>query len=84
LKALELERIPGVTVLSTLLKKEFALSYRHYDTANIKYNHVMFDDKRLWICRLLTFFLSKDAVVVSIDESSFSTKLTTNSRWQPK
>ena len=84
LKAAGIEKPPSTWVLSTLMKKEFALSYKHFDSAKIKYNHAMFDDKRLWISRLIVYFLKQEVVIVSIDESSFSTKLTKNCRWQPK
>jgi hypothetical protein len=79
-----LARVPSKSLLTRMVKREFGLSFKHFNTAKIRYNHAAFDEKRLWISRLLTFLLSQDAVVVSIDESSFSTKIASNFRWQPK
>jgi hypothetical protein len=84
LKNSNLDRIPSLTVVSKLMKEHYALSYRHYDTAKIRYNHPAFDEKRLWVAKLVTYLLKSNAVVVSIDESSFCTKLPSSRRWQPK
>ena len=54
-----------------ILMEDFQLRFRAANAANIKYNDVSFDDKRVWVSRLLSQFLLAGVVVVSIDESSF-------------
>ena len=54
-----------------MLKKHFHLRYKFFDTAKIKYMDPAYNDKRMWISRLLAQFLHEGMVVISIDESGF-------------
>ena len=40
----------------------------------MKYTDPTFDEKRLWISRLLAQFIVEGAIIVSIDESSIRTQ----------
>jgi hypothetical protein len=50
-------RIPGRTTLALILKREFQLSFRSYNPARVKMCSSRFNEKRLWIARLLAFLL---------------------------
>ena len=41
------------------------------NTAKISYNDVEFDEKRVWVSRLLAQFMFSGVIIISIDESSF-------------
>ena len=41
------------------------------NTANLKYRDPTFNDKRLWVSRLLAQFLFEDALKITVDESDF-------------
>lgn len=57
--------------MQKILIQDFGLRYRATNAANIKYNDPDFDEKRLWVSRLLAQFMMAEVVIVSIDESSF-------------
>lgn len=63
--------IPSATAVQTILREKFGLKYRAANAANTKYNDTTYDEKRLWVSRLLAQFLMADVIVISIDESSF-------------
>ena len=69
--AQDLARCPSVSTVRQMLREDFQLRYRVANAAKIKYNDVSFDDKRVWVSRLLAQFLLSGVVIVSIDESSF-------------
>lgn len=55
--------------ISDILKKRFHLNYKKMNSAHFRYKDPVFNEKRLWVCRLLTQFLLDGAVIVSVDES---------------
>ena len=65
-----------------MLKRDFKLRYRLTNAASIKYNDTDYDEKRLWISRLLAQFMMADVVIVSIDESSFKQEGIPARYWQ--
>jgi hypothetical protein len=66
-----LPRCPCVSTVRKMLIRDFQLRFRAANAANIKYNDVGFDDKRVWVSRLLAQFMLSGVIIVSIDESSF-------------
>jgi hypothetical protein len=67
----ELLRYPCVSTVRKMLMVDFQLRFRAANAANIKYNDVSFDDKRIWVSRLLAQFMLSGVIIISIDESSF-------------
>ena len=76
-----LSRSPSTATVRRLLKKEFQLRYRVANAANIRYNDVSFDEKRVWVSRLLAQFMLSGVVIVSIDESSFKSDSVIRRYW---
>ena len=76
-------KCPSVSKIRKLLRDEFQLRYRVANAAKIKYNDVSYDDKRVWVSRLLSQFMVTDVVIVSIDESSFKQEGISKQYWQP-
>ena len=79
-----LPKVPSASTVTRMLHDRFGLSHRAFDSARLRFFQTKFNDKRLWTCRLLAQTLSEDYLVVSVDESSFSTCQTSRSKWQPK
>ena len=46
-------QVPGSGVIRTILKETFLLRYRSARGELYRYNDPRFDNKRLWVCRLL-------------------------------
>ena len=66
-----LVHVPSISSVRKILKEKFGMSFRCANAANIKYNDTSYDEKRVWVSRLLAQFLMADVVIISIDESSF-------------
>jgi hypothetical protein len=62
--AQDLARCPSVSTVRQMLREDFQLRYRVANAAKIKYNDVSFDDKRVWVSRLLAQFLLSGVVIV--------------------
>lgn len=71
-----------LNVISHILKNDFGLRYKHFDGALIKYKDPQFDEKRLWVSRILAQFIGDDALIISIDESNFRNDNIRQWRWQ--
>jgi hypothetical protein len=72
-----------VSNVRNMLRDDFQLRFRVANAAKIKYNDMSFDEKRVWISRLLAQFLMSGVIIVSIDESSFKKEGVTKQYWQP-
>ena len=55
--------------VSQVLRGDLHLRFRRYDSAMVRYQDPTFDNKRLWVSRLLAQFLIDGALIISIDES---------------
>ena len=64
------------------MKETFQLKYKSLEKANVKYRDPLYNEKRLWVSRLLAQFLIEDAVIVSIDESNFRHDALPLKQWQ--
>ena len=49
--------------------------------ANAKYRDPSFNDKRLWVSRLLAQLFLEDAVIISVDESNFRSDYLPTKQW---
>ena len=45
--------LPSISSVRKILKEKFGMSYRSANAANIKYNDTSYDEKRVWVSRLL-------------------------------
>jgi hypothetical protein len=64
--------------LAHILKTKFKLKYKKLEKSNIKYSDPLYNEKRLWVSKLLTMFLIEDAVIISVDESNFRSEVLMN------
>ena len=78
----QVQKLPCVTTINQVLRRNFKLRYRLTNAASIKYNDTDYDEKRRWISRLLAQFMMADVVIVSIDESSFKQEGIPARYWQ--
>ncbi len=66
-----IERPPSGVMISKLLHKKFNMRYGRLNPAVLRYRDPDFDEKRIWVCRLIAQFIYEGALVVSIDEANF-------------
>jgi len=75
-------RLPSRNEIADVLREEFRIRYHKLDGAVINYNDPLFDEKRLWACRLLSQFLLDGALVISVDESHIRSDKGKKYAWQ--
>jgi hypothetical protein len=61
---------------------QFQLNYIKVPPASARYDDPAFAEKRLWLSRILGSLLMKGMVIVSIDESSFKSRVGHSYRWR--
>jgi hypothetical protein len=64
------------------MKSKFNLKYKTLDKANTKYRDSAFNEKRIWISRLVAQLLNEDAIIICIDESNFRHDALPGKQWQ--
>ena len=64
------------------MKKTFHLKYSSLNKANLKYRDPTYNDKRIWVSRVLAQFLFEEALIISVDESNFRSDSLPNKQWQ--
>ena len=47
------EQVPSSTVMRRVMKETFQLKYKSLEKANVKYRDPLYNEKRLWVSRLL-------------------------------
>ena len=73
---------PNLGSISHILKNDFGLRYKSYNGAIVRYKDPEFNEKRLWVCRILSQFITDGALIISIDESNFRHDNTKQYQWQ--
>ena len=73
---------PCLSTIATILKHVFHLHYKKLNTANFKYRDPTYNEKRLWVSRMLAHFVLEDYVVISIDETNFRNDSTHQRQWE--
>ncbi len=53
LKELPEKQVPSAVVLRKMMKETFNLRYKSLEKANLKYRDPAYNEKRLWVSRLL-------------------------------
>jgi hypothetical protein len=81
LRSLDIDKLPSASTVRLILKNKFGLRFRSFDSATLKYSSCLYDEARVRASRLLTQFLQEEALVVCIDESSFSTNIKKGKHW---
>ena len=79
---LPLKLVPGLSTIKKIIKRTFHLKYASLNKANLKYRDPTYNEKRLWVSRLLTQFMFEEAIIISIDESNFRSDSVPNKQWQ--
>jgi len=72
----------AMTIISKMLRDIYHLDYKSLNTAMFRYRDPYYDEKRLWVSRLLAQFQLDDVLLISIDESGFRGDAALGKRWQ--
>lgn len=81
LQRLPRRQVPSQQTLLQIIKGTFHLRYGARPAAMPKYGDPMYNEKRLWVSRLLAQFLVENVVIVSIDECNFKSSNLTRQSW---
>jgi len=73
--------VPSPASVIRILKSSFYLKFGKTSKANPKYRDPSFNEKRLWVSRLLAQFFAEDALIISIDESNFRSDYLPPKQW---
>ena len=76
------EQVPTPMIIRNVMKETFQLKYKSLEKANVKYRDPLYNEKRLWVSRLLGQFLIDGAIIISIDESNFRHDALPLKQWQ--
>jgi hypothetical protein len=74
-------KVPSNSSILKILKTTFHLKFAKASKANPKYRDPSFNEKRLWVSRLLGQFFAEDAVIISVDESNFRSDYLAPKQW---
>ena len=83
LPAKQLPREPKEFTVRRILHERFGLTFKTARPDLARYNDESFDEKRVWISRLLTQFMMDEVLIISIDESNFQSSYGPGKKWQP-
>ena len=64
--------------LGRILRTKFKLKFKKLEKANVKYSDPSYNEKRLWVSKLLAQFLAEEFVIISVDESNFRSDVIMN------
>jgi len=76
------QKVPSYATILKILHEIFHLKFKANSTASIRYLDPVYNEKRLWVSRLLTWFMMQDMLVISIDESNFRTDAMIKRTWK--
>jgi hypothetical protein len=65
------DKVPSTKIIRRIMKEDFNLKFKRFDKANTKYIDSAYNEKRIWISRIVSQFLKEDAIIISIDESNY-------------
>ena len=83
LPAKQLPREPKEFTVRRILHEPFGLTFKTARPELARYNDESFDEKRVWISRLVTQFMMDEVMIISIDESNFQSSYGPGKKWQP-
>ena len=78
----DLAKAPSTAYIRLMLKKHFHLQYKKFKTANYRYRDPSFNEKRVWVCRILSQFLHDNALIICLDETGFRSDTVKDMKWQ--
>ena len=77
-------KVPGKDTVSMILKEKFLLRHVKYDGSIARYRDPLYNDRRIWLARIMTQLICEDVLIVSIDETHFRSDIAMKKRWQVK
>ena len=73
--------MPSTTSIRAILRKHFHLKFKASNASMVRYLDPTYNEKRLWVSRLLAQFHKENAVIISIDESNFRVDSFPKRKW---
>jgi hypothetical protein len=76
------EALPCTSTIGVIIRNRFHLNYIKVPPANARYDDPTFNEKRLWVCKMLASMLLSNTVIISMDESSFKSRVAHSYQWR--
>ena len=76
--------VPSLATIGIVVRERLGLSYRVRKTINFRFLSTAFDEKRIWVTRLLVMFIRMNMLLVCVDESSFQAHNYRSRHWVPR
>ena len=76
-----LQRSPGVSTIQRILRNTFGLGYKQSNMSKFRYRDPSYNEKRLFISRLMGQFLHDKVVIISVDETSIWSDSLKRKQW---
>ena len=73
--------VPNLNTIQRILREHFHLSFKSASPAMVRYLDPTYNEKRLWVSRLLAQFLLEDVTIISIDESNLRSDCFKRRKW---
>lgn len=74
-------KVPSATVIKQILHEKLFLRKATMQTSTLRYKDPTYNEKRLWISRLLAQFMFEDALIITVDESHFRSDQVVAKQW---
>ena len=67
--------MPTIPILHDIVHNKFNLKFGSLKTTTLKYFEGTYEEKRIWVSRLLAQFHMDNAMIISIDESNIKSDI---------
>ena len=75
-------KAPAFSTLSQILREVFHQQFKKEDLACVRYRDSIYNQKRLWISRIVAQLMSDNVVILSVDESNIRSDALREKQWQ--
>ncbi len=74
----------GLHDIRRALKTDFAMRFGHCSSTNYVVQNRQLAERRTWVSRLVSYFFSSEALVISFDESPLKVEVEKGRQWVPQ
>ena len=76
------DKVPSSLTIRKLMKEKFNLHYKRLQKASTKYRDPQYNEKRMWVSRIMAQFFKEEVIIICIDESNFKFDSLPSRQWQ--
>ena len=76
------DKVPSSLTIRKLMREKFKLHYKRLQKASTKYRDPQYNEKRMWVSRIMAQFFKEEVIIICIDESNFKFDSLPSRQWQ--